>query len=123
MGGGPAATMAGCRIVSGDVKVGMKGWKMRTLGLAAWLTLTACSSAGGEISRIWLTHRTTDPGRIVMNWETAEPGNSVVHYGLSRDSMETVEIKSLDGRVLDRKEFEAKDPSGGTGNPQPVEAN
>jgi hypothetical protein len=85
--------MAGCRIVSGDVKVGMKGCKMRILGLAAWLILTACSSACGEITRIWLTHRTTDPGRIVVNWETAEPGNSVVHYGLSRDSMETVAIE------------------------------
>jgi hypothetical protein len=81
------------------------------------------------------THRTSDPNRFVVNWETAKPGTSVVRHGLSQDCTGTVaveeskllasensyvlltftknplkmavEIKNLDGQVLDRKEFEA----------------
>jgi len=41
--------------------------------------------AWGQITRIWLTHRTNDPSKIVVNWETSRPGNSVVEYGLTQD--------------------------------------
>jgi hypothetical protein len=37
--------------------------------------------AGAQIERIWLTHKNMDPGRVIVNWETSQPGNSVVHYG------------------------------------------
>jgi len=65
---------------------------MRTLALTTLLALTAHQSASAEITRVWLTYRTTDPGQIVVNWETAEPGNSVVRFGLSRDYTETVTV-------------------------------
>jgi hypothetical protein len=39
--------------------------------------------ARGQIERIWLTHRTSDPSRLVVNWETAVPGDSVVHFGVT----------------------------------------
>lgn len=38
-----------------------------------------------EITRIWLTHKTNDPGRIVVNWMTDEPGNSIVRFGLTKE--------------------------------------
>lgn len=66
---------------------------MRILALATLLALTACPPASAEITRIWLTHRTTDPGKIVVNWETAKPGNSVVRYGLSQEYTETVAVE------------------------------
>lgn len=35
------------------------------------------------IERTWLTHASNQPDRIVVNWETATPGPSVVEYGLT----------------------------------------
>ncbi len=34
-----------------------------------------------QITTIWLTHKTNDPSRIVVNWESKEPGNSEVYFG------------------------------------------
>lgn len=45
-----------------------------------------------EISKIWLTHKTNDPSKIVVNWTSEEPGDSVVRYGASDDDSETVRI-------------------------------
>jgi hypothetical protein len=35
------------------------------------------------IERVWLTQRSNEPTGIVVNWQTSQPGNSVVRYGLS----------------------------------------
>lgn len=35
----------------------------------------------GDIERIWLTHRSNDPSKIVVNWQTAAPANSAVDFG------------------------------------------
>lgn len=43
-----------------------------------------------DVTRIWLTHKTNDPSRIVVNWTTDEPGDSVVHFGLTPEFGETV---------------------------------
>jgi hypothetical protein len=48
-----------------------------------FLVLVAGRPAEAEITRIWLTHRTNDPSKVVVNWETVEPGNSVVRYAAS----------------------------------------
>lgn len=45
--------------------------------------ILATSLAHAQVERVWLTHQSTDPSRIVVNWETAKPTNSVVNYGLS----------------------------------------
>lgn len=49
--------------------------------------------ARAQVERVWLTHQTSDPSRIVVNWETSQPQSSVVHYGLSAtyDRVATVE--------------------------------
>lgn len=41
------------------------------------------STQAAEIERIWLTHQTNDPSKLVVNWETNQPGNSVVEFGVS----------------------------------------
>jgi len=66
---------------------------MRILALATVLALTACPIRSAEITRIWLTHKASEPSRIVVNWETAKPGNSVVRFGLSQDYTETVAVE------------------------------
>ncbi len=45
------------------------------------ISMCASLSAFGEVQRVWLTHRTNDPGKLCVNWQTAAPGNSVVHFG------------------------------------------
>lgn len=62
---------------------------MRTLlpllllaGSAATATLPAA-----PIERIWLTHASNDPSRIVINWETDTPANSVVEYGTAANAL------------------------------------
>jgi hypothetical protein len=59
-------------------------------GLAGWLV---AASASAQVERIWLTHKTSDPSRIVVNWETEKPGNSVVRFGLSQDYTETAAVE------------------------------
>lgn len=52
--------------------------------LAGFLALAAlASSTHAQVERVWLTHQSNDPSRIVVNWETAEPAPSVVYYGLT----------------------------------------
>lgn len=45
-----------------------------------------------EIERIWLTHKSTDPSKIVINWISEEPGDSVVHFTAAPDPGETIRI-------------------------------
>jgi hypothetical protein len=45
--------------------------------------LLVAVSAQAQVERVWLTHQSPEPWRLVVNWETAKPGSSVVHYGLS----------------------------------------
>lgn len=47
------------------------------------LSLLCTLAAQAQVQRVWLTHQTTDPSRIVVNWETAKPTSSVVNYGLT----------------------------------------
>lgn len=54
--------------------------------------LVAQSTAAGDIERIWLTHKTNDPSKIVVNWMSDEPGESVVRFGLSSEYGETVRV-------------------------------
>ena len=61
-------------------------------------TLTLClltlssQLAAGDIERIWLTHKANDSNKIVVNWTTDEPGDSVVRYGLTANYSENVRI-------------------------------
>ena len=56
------------------------------------IMLTSQLTTAAEINCIWLTHKTNDPSKIVVNWMTEEQGDSVVHFGLTGDNVETVRI-------------------------------
>lgn len=49
--------------------------------------LAAASVSAAPIERIWLTHASTDPSSIVINWETDEAEDSVVEYGTAADAL------------------------------------
>lgn len=45
------------------------------------------------ITRVWLSHRSHDPSRIVINWLSDEPGDSVVRFGLAGEYDQTVRVE------------------------------
>jgi len=49
--------------------------------LRVFALLLATRAFAAPIERIWLTHASPDPSRIVINWETDKPANSTVEYG------------------------------------------
>src|SRR4051794_951939 len=62
------------------------GWSL----LSLLLFLAAPGVRAAEIERIWLTHQTNDPSKLVVNWETSEPGASVVQFGATSALGETI---------------------------------
>jgi hypothetical protein len=48
-------------------------------------SLLLASPVLAQVERIWLTHRTSDPSRIVVNWTTKTPGDSKVRFGPSKE--------------------------------------
>src|SRR4051812_18422998 len=43
------------------------------------------SPVSAQVERIWLTHRTSDPSKVVVNWTTKAPGESNVRFGPTKD--------------------------------------
>jgi len=56
---------------------------MKYLLVPILLTLFASHSWAGKITRLWLTHKSNDPSKIVVNWLSDEPGDSIVRFGLN----------------------------------------
>ncbi len=48
---------------------------------AVFCLLLCSSTARAQVERVWLGHRSNDPGKLVVNWMTREPGDSVVRFG------------------------------------------
>lgn len=65
---------------------------MRRLFPALFVSL-CFSLQGASIERVWLSHQTSDPSKIVINWETATPGDSTVEFGTTSALGETVSVK------------------------------
>ena len=42
---------------------------------------------------MWLGHRANDPSKIVVNWESSRPGNSVVRFGAETAPLRTVTVE------------------------------
>lgn len=59
------------------------------VSVVAGLCLFA-NAATAQVERIWLTHRSQDPSRIVVSWTTVQPGDSVVEFGLTEQYGRTV---------------------------------
>jgi hypothetical protein len=72
----------------------MKSNMKRTLALLMALLLASLAALGADempasddrtnrsgIQRIWLGHRSHDPGKLVVNWMSKQPGDSIVRFG------------------------------------------
>lgn len=62
-------------------------------GLLAATTLTLIAfTAAAKVERVWMTHQSPDHSKIVLSWETTNPGDSVVEFGTSPQLGETVKV-------------------------------
>lgn len=54
-------------------------------GVPWWLPVAVAMGLAGpaqaQIERIWLTHQSPDPSKIVVSWESPSPGDSRVEFG------------------------------------------
>ena len=68
-------------------------YQITKYALGLLLAAMSCNWALAEdITRVWLTHKSNDPNKIVVNWVTDEPGDSVVDFGLSPEYGEKVKV-------------------------------
>ncbi|MFH1303269.1 MAG: FN3 domain-containing metallophosphoesterase family protein [Planctomycetota bacterium] len=65
---------------------------MKYLLLFICINLLPTQTSAAEIQRIWLTHKTNRPDKMVVNWLTEQPGDSEVRYGLSPETMQSIRI-------------------------------
>ena len=63
------------------------------LFVGALFSLMSAFPAFAGVGRIWLTHQSPDPSKIVVSWQTAEPGPSVVEFGTSAALGEMVSVE------------------------------
>lgn len=63
------------------------------LPVLATALLVQVATVSAEVSRVWLTHQSPDPSKVVVSWQTAEPGPSVVEFGTSAALGEMVSVE------------------------------
>ena len=65
---------------------------MTTRLIASFCVLLSGSSSFAQVERIWLGHRSHTPGKLVVNWMTKEPGDSVVRFGRTQKYGQEVRV-------------------------------
>ncbi|WP_339748623.1 metallophosphoesterase [uncultured Rubinisphaera sp.] len=65
---------------------------MKMILMLLMVVLLSQFATAAEINRIWLTHKSNDPSKIVVNWISDQSGDAVVRFGLSDEYGETVRI-------------------------------
>lgn len=66
---------------------------MKTTLLAIASLALMSLSASAKVERIWMTHQSADNSKIVVSWETTEPGDSVVEFGTTPQLGETAKVE------------------------------
>ncbi len=56
-----------------------------------------------DVLRVWLTHRSEDPSRLCVNWQTDAPGGTSVHFGDAPSLGKTA--RATDGGTLHHVEI------------------
>lgn len=62
------------------------------ISILASAMIAIVARGDAEISRIWLTHQTTTPEKIVVNWETDVAGDSIVEFGVTASPVNRIAI-------------------------------
>jgi hypothetical protein len=57
--------------------------KLSSVWFLGSASLFLVATASAEVKRVWLTHQSPDPSKIVVSWQTTEPGPSRVEFGTS----------------------------------------
>lgn len=62
-----------------------------------WFGAISVALLGGatvhaQVERVWLSHRTSDPARLVVSWTTKTPGDSQVRYGPTKEYGQHVHV-------------------------------
>ncbi len=65
---------------------------MKTGLLTATTLALLAFTASAKVERVWMTHQSPDNRKIVLSWETTNPGDSIVEFGTSPQLGETVKI-------------------------------
>lgn len=47
-------------------------------------TFAAADCCSAQVQRVWLSHQSSDPSKVVVSWTTATPAESVVRFGLDQ---------------------------------------
>jgi hypothetical protein len=77
--------------------------------LLSFVSLTTAGFGGGE-PLVWLTHRSSDPAKVVINWQTEAPAPSVVHYYAESGSHVETKAGTEDSTTLHHVEIETTKP-------------
>src|SRR4051812_31269896 len=56
------------------------------------VALISPAPASAQVERIWLTHRTNDPSKLVVNWTSKTSGDATVRFGPTRDYGQAVRV-------------------------------
>lgn len=83
---------------------------MTTRLIAVSCVLLSCSSSFAQVERIWLGHCSHDPGKLVVNWMTKEPGDSVVRFG--RTAAYGQEVRVANNTTLHHVEISLEESGG-----------
>lgn len=67
-------------------------------GLMFAVAIFCANPTSAQIKAIWLTHNNEDPTSIVVNWQSVEPGSSIVYFQKGNDPEAKVENEG--NRVL-----------------------
>lgn len=70
----------------------MKRLYSKLILLIVCLALIATNAKEPSIDQIWLGHRSHDPGKLVVNWISKEPGESIVRFGRTDEYGQEVRI-------------------------------
>ena len=63
-----------------------------------------------SIDQIWLGHRSHDPGKLVVNWISKEPGESIVRFGRTDEYGQ--EVRIADDTTLHHVEIPLEETGG-----------
>jgi hypothetical protein len=73
--------------------------------LSLLVSLTAAGFGAGN-PLVWLTHRSSDPSKVVINWQTEAPEASIVHYYAEQGSHVEMRAGTADSATLHHVEIE-----------------
>ncbi len=80
----------------------------RVLAAAAAIAFFVSSPLLAQVERVWLTHQSHDPSKVVVSWTSATPMESVVRFGVNENYGQEARVDGT--RTLHHVEIDASKP-------------